>query len=146
MEMDMTGVKLAKAPVVVVGVLLYNDAGQVLLGRGPRFQNKWVIVGGHVEYGESLYECAVREVLEETGLAIERIEHLDIQESIASDEFVDSEHFVFINYSAKIISGKLRPNEEFDELRWLEKEEALSLNLNTSTRQLVTRFFANTRK
>ena len=35
------------------------------------FPGAWVLPGGHIEIGESLEECAVREVFEETGIQIE---------------------------------------------------------------------------
>ena len=35
------------------------------------FPGAWVLPGGHIEVGESLEECAVREIKEETGIEIE---------------------------------------------------------------------------
>jgi len=36
------------------------------------FPHGWVLPGGHIEIGESLEEGAVREMFEETGIALER--------------------------------------------------------------------------
>ena len=33
-------------------------------------KGKWLGLGGHIEYGETPYECIVREVKEESGLSI----------------------------------------------------------------------------
>ena len=38
-------------------------------GRGPA-AGEWSVPGGHVEWGETLHEAVVREVLEETGLEV----------------------------------------------------------------------------
>ena len=35
------------------------------------FPGAWVLPGGHIEVGESLEECAIREIKEETGIEIE---------------------------------------------------------------------------
>ena len=34
------------------------------------FPNAWVMPGGHIEVGETLEQCAFREVLEETGIKL----------------------------------------------------------------------------
>lgn len=55
-------------------VLLFNAAGQVLLlsGSDPARPGEryWYTVGGGQDPGESLRECAVRELFEETGLRL----------------------------------------------------------------------------
>ncbi|OCQ22721.1 ADP-ribose pyrophosphatase [Pseudoalteromonas luteoviolacea] len=56
---------------VGVGVILVRD-NKILLGEriGAHGENTWATPGGHLELGESVEECAIREVLEETGLQI----------------------------------------------------------------------------
>lgn len=39
-----------KYPKVVIGALIYDDIGNILLGRAPKWKNKWVVFGGHVEW------------------------------------------------------------------------------------------------
>lgn len=61
-------------PRVGVGVIIVRD-GRILLGKriGAHGAGTWALPGGHLEYGEAVEDCAVREVLEETGLAIDVI-------------------------------------------------------------------------
>lgn len=56
---------------VGVGILVVRD-GKVLLGRrrGSHGAGTWSAPGGALEYGESIEECARRELREETGLEI----------------------------------------------------------------------------
>lgn len=58
-------------PRVGVGVLVLRD-GLVLLGRrlGSHGAGTWSAPGGRLEFGESIEDCARRELLEETGLEL----------------------------------------------------------------------------
>jgi 8-oxo-dGTP diphosphatase len=60
---------------VGIGVLVIRD-GKVLLGRrrGSHGAGSWSAPGGRLEYGESIEECARRELREETGLEAGTIE------------------------------------------------------------------------
>ena len=56
-------------PKVGVGVILVKD-GKILLGKrkGSHGTGCWAAPGGHLEFGETVIECASRELAEETGL------------------------------------------------------------------------------
>ncbi len=56
-------------PRVGVGVAVVKN-GLVLLGKrkGAHGAGLWSVTGGHLEFGESVEECAKRELEEETGL------------------------------------------------------------------------------
>jgi 8-oxo-dGTP diphosphatase len=80
----------APAPVPGVGILVLRD-GKVLLGkrRGSHGEGSWAPPGGHVEPGEGPTETARREVLEETGLLIERPRVGPVTE----DRFPEGKHY-----------------------------------------------------
>ena len=64
-------------PVIGVGVLVWRDR-QLLLGSriNQQADSCWQFPGGHLEPGESVSQCAYREVMEETGLKINSLRHL----------------------------------------------------------------------
>ncbi|KAG0043980.1 Nudix hydrolase 15, mitochondrial [Gryganskiella cystojenkinii] len=63
---------LEKAVQVGVGVLIMRQH-KVLVGKriGSHGADTWQLAGGHLEFGESFEECAIRESLEETGLELD---------------------------------------------------------------------------
>lgn len=78
--MDITHISLyqqnirmeTQMPKVGVGVIIRKD-GKVLFGKrkGAHGQGGRALPGGHLEFGESIIDCALREVEEETGIVVE---------------------------------------------------------------------------
>ncbi len=127
-------------PRVVVGVIIYNDSGQIFLARSHKWQDKWIVPGGHLDWGETLEECAKREVKEETNLDVDNIQLIDVQESIFSEEFHKKKHMVFLDFAAKAKNGEVMLNDELQEYKWFNAQEALDIDLNASTREFIEKF------
>jgi len=62
-------------PKIGVGVLVFRE-GKLLLGRrkGSHGAGFWSAPGGHLEFGETPEQCAIRETLEETGLSLDVVQ------------------------------------------------------------------------
>ena len=126
-----------KRPVATVGVLIHNDAGEVLMIRTHKWSDKWGIPGGKIKRGEPAEYALRREVLEETGLVIDDIRFVIVQDCIDSSEFMRPEHFILLNYTARSRHGEVRLNNEAEDFQWLPPAEALALDLNQPTRILI---------
>lgn len=94
------------SPQVGVGVLIVNDAQEVLLTlrKRPPEAGAWSIVVGKVEFMEKLEETAVREAHEETGLEVELLGLLCITDHLLPAE---GQHWVAPAYLARIVGGQL---------------------------------------
>ena len=109
-------------------VYLERDGKYLMLHRTKKAHDengdKWIGVGGKFEPGETPDECALREVKEETGLAMTdfRLRGLII---FVSD--VWGMEYMYL-YTATKWSGKLIDCDE-GELVWLDKRELLKKNL-----------------
>src|SRR6266478_1791264 len=86
-------------------------AGQVLLvrrARGPA-DGLFSLPGGMVEIGETLTEAVIREVREETSLAIEPVGLAGFREAITRDRDNRVErHFVILPFAARWRAGEPR--------------------------------------
>ncbi|PIN11179.1 NAD(+) diphosphatase [Handroanthus impetiginosus] len=73
-------------PVVAVVVFLLKG-NKVLLGRrlSSVGRDTFALLSGHLEFGESFEECAIREVKEETGLDIHKIEYITTTNNVVSN-------------------------------------------------------------
>jgi NAD+ diphosphatase len=69
------------APAIIIAVVRRTDNGpRLLLARNHRFPpGRYSVVAGFVEPGESLEECAEREVLEEVGIRIANLRYFGSQ-------------------------------------------------------------------
>lgn len=132
-------------PSIAVGVLVTNKNGEVFLGKSPKWGGKWIVPGGHLEYGESLVDCAKREIQEELGISLDRdsIQFHQVQEEIFPSEFYNPrKHFIFINYIALFTGDSLiQINDEFEDFQFIDPKKALDiLDLNSSTRTFITTY------
>lgn len=98
---------MSSSPKVTIGALVILPGPQstvtfVLQQRGP-YAGWWLLPGGKVEFGESLEETARREVLEETGCAVERLSEVGLYE-IHGESAEERYHFVMHVFRANEVA------------------------------------------
>ncbi|TRX60759.1 NUDIX domain-containing protein [Fulvivirga sp. M361] len=132
--------KLYTYPEITVGAIIINPNREILLCKSQKWNNQYVIPGGHIEKGERMEDALRREVKEETGLEIYDIELISLQESIFSPQFHSERHFIFIDYCCKTNSFDVILNEEADSYAWVLPDKILSYDLGGYTRQFFTEY------
>jgi 8-oxo-dGTP diphosphatase len=60
-----------------IAVIIFNDRNEVLLQK-RRSSAKWCIISGHVEFGESLEEAVIREIMEELNVPAEIVRFIGV--------------------------------------------------------------------
>lgn len=90
-------------PHVGVSVIVCREE-MVLLGKrhGSHGSGSWQFPGGHLEYGEAIEACAIREVWEETGLVVEDLR----RGPYTNDVFVSQgKHYITLFLVARYLGG-----------------------------------------
>ncbi|MCX6814521.1 MAG: NUDIX domain-containing protein [Candidatus Aenigmarchaeota archaeon] len=105
-----------------VGVLLIRD-GKVLLGKRHEDAKKadselhgegtWTCPGGKLDFHETLFGQAIKEVKEETGIDVKKLEIVSI-----GNDMVPDNQFITIGFLATEFSGKPRVMEPDEIVEW----------------------------
>jgi len=95
---------------------------QVLLMKRNKEPNYglWVAPGGKIEKHESAYECAIREVREETGLSAQAIQLRGIVSAVSPKIEQPCMQFLYI---VTTFSGELAPDEREGTFHWWSVDE-----------------------
>lgn len=104
-----------KGPSLAVdGVILVDDAIVLVKRRNPPYAGMWALPGGFVEYGETVEDAVKREIMEETGLAVE-IEKLA---GVYSDPGRDPRgHTASVVFLCKKVGGFLKADSDAADVR-----------------------------
>ncbi|AZZ97676.1 NUDIX hydrolase [Pseudoalteromonas sp. R3] len=125
--------------VVRVGVaVVIKRQDKILLGEriGSHGAHTWATPGGHLEMGESVEQCARREVLEETGLTLTQVTKLDYTNDVFES---DGKHYITLFVTGECLNEEpqlLEPNKCL-QWRWFSPDalpEPLFLSLQNLLR------------
>ena len=111
-----------EAEVKAAGGVVLRD-GCIAVVHRPRYDD-WSLPKGKLDPGESWEECALREVREETGL------HCALAGELSPTSYTDRKgRAKVVRYWRMEITREdpFTPDDEVDELRWLEPREAATL-------------------
>jgi 8-oxo-dGTP diphosphatase len=119
-----------------VGAVIKDDLGRLLLiKRGhPPAAGLWSLPGGRIEPGETDAEALVREIREETGLAVEAGHLLGAVQRPARDGDV----FDIRDYTATVTGGLLQPGDDAADARWVDAIELESLPITEGLTETLT--------
>lgn len=122
-----------------VGALILDGNRVLLVERGQMpLAGYWSLPGGAVETGERLEDALVREVFEETGLAVAAEEIATVFERIMPDAAGACEyHYVVVDFYCSVRGGELRPGSDSKAVRWFEIESLADLSMTTGTRRVI---------
>ena len=113
-------------PCILTNMCMITDGSRVLVQ--DRLNPNWpgiTFPGGHVEPGESFVDSVIREIREETGLAIANVQLCGVKQFTVKN---GAYRYIVFLYKTSTFSGELCSSEE-GRVFWVEQETLRSLNL-----------------
>jgi 8-oxo-dGTP diphosphatase len=123
--MSRAGREYPDRPWVGVGVVVWQDERVLLIrrGRAPRL-GQWGLPGGAQSAGETLFEAAAREVLEETGLEVVPQAVVTALDSISRDEAGNVQfHYTLVEVVAECGPGEPKAADDAMDARWVPADQ-----------------------
>ena len=108
-------------PRVSIGILVRRNE-KILLGKRKKYPAAWGIPGGKLEYGETIEECALRELVEETGIRAKNARIVTATNDIFPEK---KEHWITIILVADYDGGTvtIREPDKCEEWKWFSWNE-----------------------
>jgi ADP-ribose pyrophosphatase YjhB (NUDIX family) len=126
-------------PWVGVGVVVWRGDRVLLIRRGrPPRAGHWALPGGAQSVGETVFQTAVREVLEETGLHVVPTEIVTVVDAITPDE--DGRvhyHYTIVEVAADCPEGEAVCADDALEAVWATVEEVGELTEWDATQSVI---------
>ncbi|MFF7181777.1 NUDIX domain-containing protein [Streptomyces sp. NPDC008121] len=124
------------------GVLWRPDASgrgvEIALVHRPKYDD-WSHPKGKLKPGETIRECALREIMEETGQACELGRRLPTLRYVANGRPKE-----VVYWSARALGGTFTPSREVDRLLWLAPPSARARLTQPRDRDLLDALLATT--
>jgi 8-oxo-dGTP diphosphatase len=125
----------------VGGVVIHRGRVLLVLRAHEPLKGRWTIPGGMVEVAEELRDAVKRELKEETGLAVEPVDLIEVFDRIQRDGRRVRYHFVIVDYLCRLKSGKRRPASDVLDARWAKREDLGRYDLTQKAREVITEAF-----
>jgi 8-oxo-dGTP diphosphatase len=112
--------------------LIYRDDRILLQNRIKKDWRGYTLPGGHIEPGESVVESVIREMKEETGLAISQPRLCGIKQFP-----IDGGRYIVFLFKTDRFTGELRSSDE-GEMEWVSRADVGKLSSVADLEALLT--------
>lgn len=117
-------------------VALVRDSKVLLIKRAyAPYQNLWTFPGGRMDPGETVEQCAIREVQEELGLTIRNPKQALVQ-ALGRDGTYRLAVFATTDFS-----GTIRPSDEISDHKWADPGMLLALRTTSRLDDVIRECF-----
>jgi len=121
---------------ITVGVKVIATYENKILLVKTRYSNYWSLPGGGVKKGESVFDCAKRETLEETGIKIDRLKCHGIYFNFSEYK---SDHIILLSAEAK--SDVVHSGLEIEKIKFFDFN-SLPENASSATKRRIQEYLS----
>ncbi len=132
MSQILYGERLGRNGKLTIGcsAVIFDETRQKVLLTRRVDNGLWCLPGGGMKAGESVEECCIREVFEETGLRVKVKRLIGIYSN--PDQLViypdgNQAHFVVMNFEAEVVGGELGLSNETSQAGYFTLAEMRSM-------------------
>jgi len=126
--------------------VIVQDGDKILLikrGKEP-LMGHWSLPGGSQEPGETLETCAIRELLEETGLQADSVSFARVRDRMGhKEDGTLGHHYVLATFLVEAYSGEARAGDDAADLGWFTFSEMANLLTTPGTPQFIQEILAD---
>lgn len=132
-------------PKTGASIIVYKNKRTLLIKRGKEpYKGHWSLPGGSQELGETLEDCAKRELAEETQLKANQIEFAVTRDRINRDGDGNIRfHFVLTTFITTDFSGEPLASDDAEDIGWFTLEEMDQLKTTPETPAFISTILLN---
>lgn len=121
----------------VANAIIIDDDKILLIKRryGP-FKRLWCFPGGFLDKNESLENCCIREIKEETGIEVEIIKKTGLLKWYNKQKERDEEIYFF---SCRPLSKYIKKDDEVLNAKWIELNKLYKIKLVPGLKRIINK-------